>query len=88
MRALLSSLGVDPPVPADAPGYGYLQRGLGYAKHMRTHAAGLAVDLARAVLLSPELESRAALRLAAARRRLGRRGFERLVLEAERLDTG
>jgi len=73
---------------ADAPGYGYLQRGLGYAKHMRTHAASVAFDLTRAVLLSPELEAQAKPHLAAARRRLGRVEFERLVRDVERLVLG
>lgn len=68
---------------ADDPGYRYLQRGLGWIPHMRTHARSVVSDMTRAVLLSPHLHDQAQPHLAAARRQLGEREFQHLASEVE-----
>lgn len=68
---------------ADDPGYGYLERGLGWARHMNTHASSVVLDLTRATLLSPHLRDQAQLHLAAARELLGESEFQRLSAEAD-----
>jgi hypothetical protein len=69
------------PEQADDPGYAYLQRGLGWVPHMRTHASSVVWDLTRAILLSPGLHDQAQPHLDAARRRLGDAEFRRLSAE-------
>lgn len=70
---------------ADDPGYGYLERGLGWVPHMNTHAGSVVIDLTRATLLSPHLRDQAGPHLAAARRLLGEPEFQRLSAEADTL---
>jgi hypothetical protein len=69
------------PEQADDPGYGYLERGLGWVEHMRTHATSVVSDMTRAVLLNPELEAAARPHLDAARRQLGEEAFARIAGE-------
>ncbi|HEX6700665.1 MAG TPA: hypothetical protein VF101_08045 [Gaiellaceae bacterium] len=117
VRAVLASLGVEPPVPeaferadrflllhermtsrrwarrieADAstpeeqddPARGYIERGLDWVPHMRTHASSVVVDLTKAVLLNPDHAASAEPHLRKARRRLGDEEFERLAAAAE-----
>jgi hypothetical protein len=73
------------PAQADDPGFIYLERGLGWTAHMRTHAASVVFDLTRAVLVSPHLRDQVRPHLDAARRQLGRSEFRRLTREAEAL---
>lgn len=39
---------------ADDPAYGYYRRGLGWTRHMQTHAASVIADFERCVRLNPE----------------------------------
>ena len=57
---------------ANAPAFGYLQRGLGWVAHGPSHAASVLADLERAVRLNPAFESAAKPHLEAARRELAR----------------
>jgi hypothetical protein len=68
---------------ADDPGYGYLQRGLGWTAHLQTHASSVVWDMTRAVLLSPHLHDQARGHLDAARRQLGDREYHHLAAQAE-----
>jgi hypothetical protein len=70
------------PEQADDPGYGYFQRGLDWVGHVETHAVSIVWDMARAVLLNPDLEADARPYLDAARRQLGATDFERTWREA------
>lgn len=70
------------PEEADDPGLGYLERGLDFAGILWMDAETVALDLTKAVLLSPGLEPRAKRWLFVARLRLGRRRFAALQDEA------
>jgi hypothetical protein len=63
------------PQEADDPGLGYLERGLAFTGILRMDAETVALDLTKAILLSPELEPRAKRWLTVARFRLGPRRF-------------
>ena len=62
------------PEQRDDPAFGYYLRGLGYAKHMNTHASSVIADFERAILLNPDYEPLVRDYLARARRVLSDRG--------------
>ncbi len=76
---------VSAPADVDDPAYGYFRRGLSWVPHMRTHAESVVIDMTCAVLLNPTREPDARPHLRAARKHLGRKTYERVAAEAERL---
>jgi len=43
---------------ADDPAYGYFLRGMGWVKHMATHASSVIADFERCIRINPEYEPR------------------------------
>jgi len=60
---------------ADDPAYGYYRRGMGFAKHMKTHAASVILDLEKCVAINPTYRARVESALAEARRTVS--GFKK-----------
>lgn len=58
---------------ADDPAYGYYMRGMGFAKHMKTHASSVIIDLEKCIAINPAYAPRVEPVLVEARRIMARK---------------